>query len=79
MNWLCAVNFYLNEQLLLADMNGIYLSDKDMKNMHKIFDWRENEISISYVYNLTSNNSGTIFALVENDKMPKFILLRPNE
>ena len=79
MDWLCAANIYYDGRVILADMEGIYLADKERKNLCKIFDWKENGFPISYIYNLASDNSGTIFILIESDKIPKLLVLKAYE
>ena len=76
---ICSVNRFDDNQIVAADMEGLYLSDFSFKKIYQIYDWKDHNISVSNIYNIAADENGTIYALIESEKGTRYIVFHSED
>lgn len=66
-NRIQAVNVFDDDRLVYADSEGVYFSDYSFADSRKIYSWRDQAISVPYIYDVSSDENGTISMLINRD------------
>lgn len=66
-NRIQAVNVFDDDRLVYADSEGVYFSDYSFTESRQIYSWRDQAISFPDIYDVSSDENGTISVLMNRD------------